>query len=270
MSEDVTDGVFHADGHLFVPRRIGAGPWSTRSLHGGPPAALVGRLLDRWGDNDGSWRLTRLSIELLRPVPLAPLRIGIKPRRQGRRIQVLDAVLCDESDTEVLVARGLRVAVADNGIDEEALPGIHPLVLPDPDGCEHWSRDSGRPSGNSFSDAMDVRLIAGRPFDELGPAHVWLRLLSPIFVGEEIHPLDRAIVAADYANGMSNVVPFATHRYVNADLTLALHRFPTGEWISLDAVTHARREGHGTAHGVLSDRTHPIGHTIQSLVIDER
>lgn len=239
-------------------------------MHGGPPAALVGRMLDEWDDNNGAWRLTRLSVELLRPVPVAPLRVRVEPRRQGRRIQVLDAALRDESGTEVLVARGLRVAVADNGIDEESLPAPDPVAAPDPDGCERWSRDSGRPRGHSFSDAMDVRLIEGRPFDELGPAHVWLRLMTPILVGEEIHPLDRAIVAADYANGMSNVVPFTTHRYVNADLTLALHRYPSGEWIALDATTHARREGHGTAHGVLSDRTGPIGHSIQSLVIDAR
>jgi len=69
---------------------------------------------------------------------------------------------------------------------------------------------------------------------------------------------------------MSNVVPFTTHRYVNADLTLALHRYPTGEWVSLDATTRARSEGHGTAHALLTDRAHPIGHTIQSLVINAR
>lgn len=266
----MTDGVFEADGNVFVPQAIGAGPWSSKALHGGPPAALVGRMLDRWGDSDGAWRLTRLSIEMLRPVPVAPLRIRVEPRRQGRRIQVLDAALHDAAGTEVLVARGLRVAVVDNGVDEDALPGPHRVAPPDPDHCERWSRDSGRPHGHSFSDAMEVRLIAGRPFDELGPAHVWLQLLTPILVGEDIHPLDRAIVAADYANGMSNVVPFTTHRYVNADLTLALHRYPTGEWISLDATTHARSDGHGTAHGMLSDRTQQVGHTIQSLVIDSR
>lgn len=270
MSHEISDGVFDADGHRFVPRAIGAGPWSSKAMHGGPPAALVGRMLDRWDDNDGAWRLTRLSVELLRPVPVAPLRVRVEPRRQGRRMQVLDASLHDESDTEVLVARGLRVAVTNNGIDEESLPGPHAVAPPDPDECERWSRDSGRRYGHSFSDAMDVRLVEGRPFDELGPAHVWLQLMTPILVGEEIHPLDRAIVAADYANGMSNVVPFTTHRYLNADLTLALHRYPTGNWISLDATTNARKEGHGTAHGLLSDRTHPIGHTIQSLVIDAR
>ncbi|MDX2378213.1 MAG: thioesterase family protein [Acidimicrobiia bacterium] len=174
------------------------------------------------------------------------------------------------NDTEVLVARGLRIAITDNGIDEESLLVSPTISRPDPDDCERWSRESGRPQGQSFSDAMDVRLITGRPFDELGPAHVWLRLTTPILVGEEIHPLDRAIVAGDYANGMSNVVPFTTHRYVNSDLTVALHRYPAGEWISLDASTHARRDGHGTAHGFLSDRTQPVGHTIQSLVIDSR
>lgn len=270
MSPQAQRGVFEAHRDRFQPNPIGAGPWSSKAMHGGPPSALVGRMLDRWQNSDGNWRLTRLTTELLRPVPLAPLRVEVEPRRSGRRIQVLDAAVIDDTDTEVLVARGLRVGLNDNGIDEDSLPTASLAERPAPDECEQWGRDSGRPHGHSFSDAMDVRLISGRPFDELGPAHVWLRLLVPILDGESIHPLDRAIVAADYANGMSNVVPFTTHRYVNADLTLALHRYPTGEWLSLDATTHARRQGHGTAHGELADRSAQVGHTIQSLVIDAR
>ncbi len=69
---------------------------------------------------------------------------------------------------------------------------------------------------------------------------------------------------------MSNVVPFKTHRYLDAELTSAVHRYPEGDWVSLDATTHARRDGHGTASGILSDRVGPIGQTIQSLVIDQR
>jgi hypothetical protein len=203
-------------------------------------------------------------------VPVEPLLVSISPRRVGRRIQVLDAVLTDRGGTEVLIGRGLRVGVLDNGIDEAALPEPARAPIPAPEACEPWSRDSGRPQGESFSDAVEIRLIAGRPFDELGPAHVWLRLNVPILVGEDIHPLDRMIVAADYANGMSNVVPFATHRYINADLTVALHRYADGEWMSLDATTHARRAGHGTATGILADRIGPVGLAIQSLVIDAR
>ncbi len=239
-------------------------------MHGGPPAALAGRLLDSWENDNKAWRLTRLSVELLRPVPLALLQVAIVPRRTGRRIQVLDAVVTDGHGTEVLVARGLRVGVVDNGIDEAQVPHPVPVDVPEPDQCEQWSRDSGRAFGESFSDAMDVRLIVGRPFDDLGPAHVWLRLDVPILAGEDTHPLDRLIVAGDYANGMSNVVSFSTHRYINADLTVAVHRYPDGEWISLDATTHARRLGHGTALGVLSDRSGQIGVTVQSLVIDAR
>jgi hypothetical protein len=237
-------------------------------MHGGPPATLAARLLDRWQNDDDRWCLTRLTVELLRPVPLAPLHVSISPRRSGKRIEVLDAVVTDQHDIEVLADRGLRVANVDNGIDETSLPHPAPVDVPPPERCERWSRDSGRATGESFSDAMDVRLIHGRPFDELRPAHVWLRLGVPIFAGEDIHPLDRLVVAGDYANGMSNVVSFASHRYINADLTAAIHRYPDGDWISLDATTHARRAGHGTAIGVLSDRNGCVATGIQSLVID--
>ena len=93
------EGMFDADADVFVPAPIAAGPWSTKALHGGVPAGLVGRMIDRWENSDDQWRLTRLTVELLRPVPMAPLRVAIEPRRLGRRIQVLDAVLLDQTET---------------------------------------------------------------------------------------------------------------------------------------------------------------------------
>lgn len=83
---------------------------------------------------------------------------------------------------------------------------------------------------------MEVRLITGRPFDEFGPAHVWLRFMVPLFSGEEIHPLDRAFVCGDYANGMSNVVSFKTHLYLDryrrstlaGDVTIVVPDFERG------------------------------------------
>lgn len=270
MRTDSTSGLFEAVGDRFAPQPIAAGPWSQQSMAGGPPVALVARVLDRWQNDDRQWQLSRLTGELLRPVPMTPLGVSVEARRLGRRIQVLDAALTDENGTEVFVARGLRVGVVDNGIDVDALGLDVVRSVPDPADCEYWTRETGRSDGESISDAMEVRLVEGRPFDEFGPAHVWLRLLVPLLCGEEIHPLDRAIVCADHANGMSNVVSFKTHLYLNADLTVALHRYPTGEWISLDAITRPSRNGNGTAHGTLSDAEGAFGLTVQSLVIDAR
>ena len=51
-----------------------AGPWGPDSQHGGPPAALLGRAIEGLVP-DGSRTVGRVTIELLGPVPVGPLRV---------------------------------------------------------------------------------------------------------------------------------------------------------------------------------------------------
>ena len=54
--------------------------------------------------------VTRLTVELLRPVPIAPLRIVTRLGRPGKKVQVVEASLVVvESGTEVARATGLRM-----------------------------------------------------------------------------------------------------------------------------------------------------------------
>ena len=43
----MSDAVFHLDGDLAVPSALARGPWSLDALHGGAPAALLARALER-------------------------------------------------------------------------------------------------------------------------------------------------------------------------------------------------------------------------------
>ena len=58
------------DGAGFAATPLTRGPWDVRFQHGGPPSALVCGALARWGTDSERWFLSRLTIELLRPVPL--------------------------------------------------------------------------------------------------------------------------------------------------------------------------------------------------------
>ena len=91
----------------------------------------------------------------------------------------------------------------------------------------------------------------------------------PVVAGEPISPLTRVLAAADSGNGISNVLDFDTHLFVNPDLTVYLHRYPAGEWVALDAHT-TLGGGIGVADTVLSDERGPIGRGVQSLFIAER
>jgi hypothetical protein len=80
----------------------------------------------------------------------------------------------------------------------------------------------------AFADAVDLRFVKGS-WDELGPVTMWTRLKVPVVDEEEPSPMQRTAAAADFGNGVSRVVDFNTHVFINPDLTVALSRVPRGE-----------------------------------------
>lgn len=261
--------VFLPDGERWMPSPIAAGPWDAQALHGGPPTALVGRLMLDHEPGDTEWFLSRLTVELIRPVPLEPLLVRLDLRRPGRRVQVLDAVITALDGTEVLWARGVRLAQTPNGLVEAEVPLPEPPDSPPPLDCPLWAFDTSL-SWQSFGDAFEFRLVSGTPFRELGPASVWSRLKMPLLAGQPSHPLDRVLTLADFPNGFGNSVPFDRFAYINPDLTVSLHRLPDDEWVLLDAHMHPRSMGHGSATGTLADEQGALGTAVQSLLISAR
>ena len=67
----MTDAVFHLDGEHHVPTELARGPWDPDAQHGGAAAAILGRAIERFEPELGL-AVTRITFELLRPVPLAP------------------------------------------------------------------------------------------------------------------------------------------------------------------------------------------------------
>lgn len=218
---------------------------------------------------DTEWFLTRLTVELIRPVPMGPLQVAIDLRRPGRRVQVLDAVITDADGVEVLWARGVRLAQVPNRIDESTLVLPDPPASPDPEHLPEWEWKTGF-DWPTFASAYEFRPIAGAPFAELGPASLWSRLRVPLIAGHPIHPLDRALTLADFPNGFGNTIPMDAFTFINPDLTVALHRLPVGDWVLLDAHTYPRATGHGIAQGTLADRTGALGTSVQTLLLSDR
>src|SRR5438105_2907796 len=95
---DETAPLFERDGELFVPTAHTRGPWDPRAQHGGPPAALLGRALEALPAEAGM-RTVRCAVDILRPVPLQPLRVTARVDREGRRVQHTVAALHDPSGT---------------------------------------------------------------------------------------------------------------------------------------------------------------------------
>ena len=209
-------------------------------------------------------RLVRWEVRLLHPVPMRPLRVTTEVLREGRRVQLVVAALRGDGG-QVCRAVGLRIRVRDD-LDLPAGDG----TMPPPPGLEQARSTEFISRSHSFIETgVEMRFLHGsmRP---TGPAAVWARLLCAVVEGEEPSSLTRVAAVADVGNGISALLPWESWLFINAELTVYVHRPPRGEWICIDARTELSPAGMGVAHSVLSDDQGSIGHALQALLVDRR
>jgi hypothetical protein len=264
MSETaMSEAVFVRDGQRFRATELARGPWDPGAQHGGAPAALLMRAFEEL-PGDPELLLSRVTYELLRPVPLGELEVSAQAVRSGRRVQLLEGAVEMPDGTEVVRARALRVRRAEvDVVLEEA---------PEPPGP-----DQGRPNdfvpdayGPMFArDAMEIRFVEGA-FYERGPATAWFRMRRPLVAGEEPSPLQRLAAAGDFGNGISAVLTWEGHVFINPDLTLYIEREPVGEWICLRSKTRINPGGVALSESVLYDRSGRVGRALQALLVARR
>lgn len=259
------EAFYEIDGDRYLATELTRGPWDPGAQHAGPPAALLGRELERLPDA-GEFQIGRVTCEILRSVPIAPLRVSARVVRPGRRVQLLEAELRDEEGEALMRASAWRIRTAPVAIP----PGAVAPELPPP-GPEQGGEAEFFPTGQElgYHSAMEVRFLEGG-FVEPGPARVWLRMRQPLVGGERPSPLQRVLVTADVGNGVSASLDYRRYLFINVDLTVHLERMPVGEWVCVDAVTLPQPNGVGTAESVLADERGRIGRALQTLLIAER
>ncbi len=258
--------VFAPDGPgRFVPTEHGRGPWDPRALHGGAPAGLIAAAFDDLQAGSGL-PIARLAFDFVRPVPSAPLDLSTHVVRAGRRVIELAAEL-RAGDTLVCCARALRVAAATPlSPDERATADDAPLPPPERGEPHAFTLDDSPAAG--FAASMEMRWLAG----DLGPgpATLWMRLTPSLVAGAATPPLARLVATADFGNGVAAPVAWGGFRFVNADLTVYLHRPPRGEWIGMRSLTHVDAGGAALSESRLYDESGPVGRSLQSLVLERR
>lgn len=259
----MNESIFEPAGHdLYVPTEAALGPWTDEALHGGPPAMLLAREIERFQD-DGEMFVTRLTIELLRPVGRTRLAVRRKLVRPGRKVQLVEASLWhDENEVARATALRVRRAQADLPTSPEPPPRSPPHK------SEEWT---GLYRSGLAYHLLGVEIRApGEDGGELAPNWAWVRLKLPLVPGERPSGLVRICAAADFPNGISFVVDPRKITYVNPDITVYLHRLPIGEWVLVDARTWLQPYGTGWAEGALYDEKSRIGRSMQALLVEPR
>jgi hypothetical protein len=247
----------------YDPTGLTRGPWHPEHQHAGPPIALVAGGIERAAAALGLGHVARLTANLLRPIPLAPLAVEVQTEYAGRNAAHFSARLIAGGKD---VARFTALAQRESELEiPPGLPG-HPLpqaprtVADSPAARFPWSTTE-----IGYQDLLENRIAEGVFFR--GPSAVWFRMLYPLVSGEDPSALQRVAVAADSGNGISAVLDFHRYVFVNSDLTINLLRKPLGEWICIDARTLLGARGGGLAEARIFDATGLVGRSTQSLAI---
>lgn len=247
------EAYFSVDGDSYVPGPMTRGPWGA-AMGGQIVGGLLGWGIERSGIDPGL-QPARLTVDLLRPVPLEPVQIRTSVVREGRRIKLVDGTLVQDGKvvaraSALFLRRGEHpdVRVWSTPVRMPPLPTNadgFPLDMP----FHIWSygADVGEGSrGMAEWEQADSQKFA------------WTRLFRPMVRGHPLTPLVRLAFVGDITSSLSHWGAGGL-RYINADYTVTASRLPDGEYVGLAAQSHYGTQGVATGSATLFDRHGPFG-----------
>ena len=219
------DAIFRVEGTRVTPSPYAAGPWDPTMQHGSAPSSLVAWAAEAI-PTPAPMRVARLTIDLMRPVPLTPLSIETEVLREGRKIQ-LSEVRLRAGDTLVVQGTVLKIR-CEPELAPPAEACAAPIAVPGPDQSEPNDQTS---ASSAFVSGMSIRAARGR-FAKAGQNAIWYRVNRPLVEGAAVSPVMRAVAASDFCNATGVVLDFRKWTFINADLTISLARQPVEQTVA--------------------------------------
>jgi hypothetical protein len=236
--------LFVPDGDRFVPTPLSGGPWSPEHQFGGSAAALLATVIEDL-PTIVPQQVVRLTVDLMRPVPVQPVTVESRVVREGKRIQVIEAAIIFE-DAEVARCSALRMRVGDLGDlpVQQGEPQIGPPAgASRPDG----PFDKSEPPGVAGATHFTFENPDGFFVDP-----TWIRMRVPVVAGRQTRPLARLAFFADFASGIGHPRSLPVTG-INADITLNIVRYPTDEWLCVTGTGWTSPQGIGLSQAAISD-----------------
>jgi len=251
----------------FYPTEHCRGPWSEVHCHAGPPTGLLARAMEQVLPEQ---RLTRITVELTRPIPHEGFDVNADIVRQGRTVSTATASITDLSGKPVITASGLFMSESES-----------PLALPAMAEHAKARSDYGTAAAATAGDFPIKNTLHGLPaFNGKGvktrypdgedagpgPTVAWLKTV-PLFDDEVASGFQRMCPLADCGNAFGRLAEPGDVTFMNTDLTVLLHRDPVGEWLGTDSVCFWESNGVGMSDARLFDEHGIVGRAIQTLLL---
>ena len=251
---------FDLDAGVYLARDAARGPWSPDHCHAGPVAGAIARSVE---DAAGApRRLVRLTIDLMRPVPMAGFQVAVEMTRAGKRLATAQAVVQGLDGKTAATASAMLITPAPP-VD---LPGLI-SDAPHPDAASEgrFLTDARLHDRPFLGDFVQVRFPPGET-DAPGPTRLWMR--TPALVaGEDPSPFQRLCPIADCGNAIGRNGEVDRFTFLNTDLTIVCHRASRSDWLLSDARAHWHTDGIGLAEARISDEHGPVATALQSLIV---
>jgi len=261
--------IYRREGDFFHPTEWAGSPWSLTSQHGGPVNALFMQAAEG-AALEANFQVARLTVDLFKPVPLAPLQLTSLLLRRGRRLIVMEMTLSPPDGAAVCSARAVLLAAREDVPSYWESPGA---VLPGPEGLDSTSimPDEYRaltPPGFHWS--IEIRMT-----ENASGGVAWMTTPLDLVEGTPMSPLQRCAAVSDLTFGVgSHLFPRPTPRpgeetrgmLINTDTTLHLERPPKGRWFAFAEAFLTDRAGVGLSQVTLHDAAGRLGRASQTLL----
>lgn len=272
---------------VLLPTDLVRGPWDHGLQHGGAVCGALAWVAEQaqavMAETEAADRfmLARLTVEILRPVPVAPLSYRSSIARNGRRSRVLGASLwhgerCVARCSSQWVKTDVRQSAShsesqsdsrsesevDSQVDSRPDPSVplRPTTATDP-----GSSELGYPRPGFNCDVFELRCLSGSTEDP-GPATVWARMKTDLVSGHALSPIQMLATVSDLGNAVGWDLSLRGEPMVNPDVTLQLFRYPVGEWVCLESNSRSTPAGVGMMETRLWDGHGQIGRVLSTTM----
>jgi hypothetical protein len=252
------ESLFVPDGDRFVPTEHARGPWTPEHVHGGPVAALLAHRVEQVAAS-ADMQFARHTVDLFRRVPVEALDVSVEVVRASRRIQVVAGTV---SANGLTLGRSSSLLIRPTPTDSHIAHSAPDIVPPGPDTIAAEVPRAGQPPG--YFPTVEFRFVTSRSASE--PHIAWTHIPARLLPDVPLTPAVRAAGSADFANYFGNLARDDGTAFINADITLHLHRDPVGEWICMAVASRHSVNGVSIVDAALLDTAGPFGRsTVSSL-----
>jgi len=264
----------HNDTSVYHPTSFARGPWSPKTLHGRVLSGLIAYEVETnclSEEEIDDFQATRMTIDLFRPPPMSALTLSSKIIRSGKRIKVIDVNIAAtlEDRGVVDIARGNIVLLKRSANPEGEIwtPPAWEISPPAEDRPfpETIENESGDGKYLPIWETVNVSEEGETIYDHKYPIYrgfgirrAWVRETHSFMSDESTSQLVRVAQVSDFANGFTNSGTEGLN-YINADVTLYLHRMPVGSWIGTETAYQGGDNGVSVASMALYDKLGRIG-----------